>query len=339
MGIIDTACAASAASATSATSATTARAQPAFTAAVKHMAGMLWYDMLSELNQDGLAPGALGTGGDDFQDMFLWSVAQNDFGKYDTGLSAAAMRQDSADAGGAMPASALALSDSTGAGPGLAIRTAMALAAAPALPTPGDDDAQRGVGPIPAAARAAPDSAPSGTLIAQAQTFARAVWPEVSAAAQALGVPAVAVLAQSALETGWGSAMPGHNVFGIKALDGQPGNARPTHEMIDGVLTAQTAVFRAYPSTQASVDDYVGQIRSGFQGAVGQTTVGGFAQALQRAGYATDPLYAAKIVNLAHAPLMAKILAGLPAPPGDPAVTTTTTNARGADRQPKTGAP
>ena len=96
------------------------------------------------------------------------------------------------------------------------------------------------------------------------------------------------MLAQSALETGWGNAAPGNNLFGIKAVDGEAGTSRATHEVVDGVMTPQTASFRNYPSTAASVSDYVGQIQAGFQGAVGQSTVSGFAQALQQAGYATD---------------------------------------------------
>ena len=73
-------------------------------------------------------------------------------------------------------------------------------------------------------------------------------------------MPPVALLAQSALETGWGTASPGNNLFGIKAADGQTGTSRPTHEMVDGLLTAQSATFRDYASPAASIADYVQQI-------------------------------------------------------------------------------
>jgi hypothetical protein len=71
----------------------TAPQKPTLSATVEHMTGMLWYQMLSAMNENGNAPGALGTGGDDFQGMFLWNMAQNDFGKYDSSLLKATMRQ------------------------------------------------------------------------------------------------------------------------------------------------------------------------------------------------------------------------------------------------------
>ncbi len=246
--------------------------QPGMAAAVQHMAGMLWYEMLSELNKTGLNSDALGTGGDDFQGMFLWNVAQNDFAKYDSALTAAMLRQVGGVANMA-PVGAQA-----------------AVVAAPE------------------------DTQPAKDLLTQARQFVKSVWPQISAAAQALGVPPVAVLAQSALETGWGSAAPGNNLFGIKAVDGEAASSRPTHEMVDGVLTAQNAAFRDYASTQDSVSDYVGQIQAGFPAVVGQSTVQGFAGALQQAGYATDMNYAQKIIKISSSPLMVQALAAVGAP-------------------------
>ena len=74
------------------------------------------------------------------------------------------------------------------------------------------------------------------------------------------------------------------------------------------MMTPQTAAFRNYASIAASVSDYVGQIQSGFQNAVGQNTVNGFAHALQQAGYATDTNYAAKIISISQSPLMTQVL-------------------------------
>ncbi|NNM57066.1 MAG: flagellar biosynthesis protein FlgJ [Acidocella sp.] len=259
----------------------TATPKPGLSAAVKHMTGMLWYEMLSELNKSGMSADTLGTGGDNFQSMFLWNVAQNDFGKYDTALAAAAARQvggSGSSAPGTMPALPVT-------------------AAAPYIQA------------MPAAAQAAPaQTRQAGDLLSQAKSFAKAVWPQIQAAAQQLGVPPVALLAQSALETGWGAAAPGHNLFGIKAVDGETGTSRATHEMVDGVLVPQTSAFRDYTSLSASISDYVGQIQSGFQAAVGQNTVAGFAGALQHDGYATDTNYAAKIVSISQSPLMAQVL-------------------------------
>jgi peptidoglycan hydrolase FlgJ len=269
-----------------------ASAQPGLAATVKHMTGMLWYEMLSELNKNGLSGDALGTGGDDFQSMFLWNIAQNDFGKYDTSLVNAAMRQVGGTAASMRQAAPAAVPDfSTPViqameldGANASAVTAAALSAAPA------------------------NTQPAGDLVTQAKNFAKSIWPQITAAAEALGVPPVAVLAQTALETGWGTAMPGNNLFGIKAVDGEASTNRPTQEMVDGMMMPQSAAFRDYASISASVSDYVGQIQSGFQNVIGQGTVNGFAHALQQAGYATDTNYAAKIINISQSPLMEQVL-------------------------------
>lgn len=256
--------------------------KPDIVQTVQHMAGMLWDQMLEAMNANGMSAQTLGTGGGDFQSLFLWTLAQNDFGRYDTGLIAAAMRQVGGAAGGAPPAPT---------------------AAAPA-PVPRDAPVFETTSPasLPDAAAA------SGDLFTQAKSFAQAVWPQISRAAALLGVPPVAVLAQTALETGWGASAPGNNLFGIKAADNAPGTMRETHEMSDGVLTAQTARFRDYGSAAEAVSDYVGLILSGYQTAAGKATVAGFARALQDGGYATDQNYAAKIISIAHSPLMAHVL-------------------------------
>jgi flagellar protein FlgJ len=276
-----------------------APAKPDLPSTVKHMAGMLWYEMLSELNQSGFSADTLGTGGDDFQGMFLWNVAQNDFGKYDSALTTATLRQV-----GGTPDEAPAPSD-IGLPPPLL--QAMQLSDAAAS---GADDAAAMLAAAPESS-AADLPPPSGDLVTQATGFAKAIWPQVTAAAQLLGVPAVAVLAQTALETGWGAAAPGNNLFGVKAAYGQPGTARATHEVIDGILTPQTASFRDYGDTAASISDYVSLIQSGYPSVAGQATIDGFAAALQQGGYATDPSYAAKIVGLSHSALMGQVLKSL----------------------------
>jgi flagellar protein FlgJ len=214
--------------------------------------------------------------------MFLWNVAQNDFGKYDSGLLAATTRQIGGSAAQAPEA--------------VAPETTAPLAQMLSSSTPMQ------------ITRVAPVAAASGDLISQAKSFAKTIWPQITQAAQVLGVPAVAVLAQTALETGWGVSAPGNNLFGIKAADGQAGSTRATHEMVDGVLTPQTSNFRDYNNAADAVNDYVGLIQSGYQSAAGQATVAGFAQALQNGGYATDQSYASKIINIAQSPLMAQVL-------------------------------
>jgi peptidoglycan hydrolase FlgJ len=264
------------------TTQTQATQKPGVAATVQHMAGMLWYQMLDAMNANGLSSDTLGAGGDNFQSMFLWNVAENDFGKYDSGLLAAATRQIGGSAAQAPEALA----------PEITAPLAQILpSATPVQPT-----------------SMAPVAAASGDLISQAKSFAKTIWPQITQAAQVLGVPAVAVLAQTALETGWGVSAPGNNLFGIKAADGQAGSTRVTHEMVDGVLTPQTSNFRGYDNATDAVNDYVGLIQSGYQSAAGQATVAGFAQALQNGGYATDQGYASKIINIAQSPLMAQVL-------------------------------
>ncbi|MGE4481084.1 glycoside hydrolase family 73 protein [Acidocella sp.] len=256
---------------------------------MQHLTGVLWYEMLSGLSGTGMDDSALGVGGGNFQSMFLWNLSQNDFGKYDSGLIEAALHQVGGQAAAApsvKPVATMAALAAKGV-------DASTLDAATAPEAPG------------ALAR---DSASASGLLAQATNFTKAIWPQITAAAQALGVPPVAVLAQTALETGWGASTPGHNLFGIKAGDGEAGSVRATHEMVDGVLTPQQASFRDYTSLSGSVSDYVGLIQSAYQDATGQGTVAGFAQALQAGGYATDENYAVKIEQIARSPIMAKVL-------------------------------
>lgn len=258
--------------------------------ALQHLTGMLWNEMLSALNETGMDASTLGPGGGNFQSMFLWNISQNDFGKYDTHLINSALRQIGGQ-GGEVPALPQAA-------------TAIALAAKNNAPI----DAE----PLPALSQ---DASPPPDFVTQAVNFAKSIWPQIIAAAQALGVPPVAVLAQTALETGWGASAPGNNLFGMKAANGEASTVRATHEMQDGVLTPQLASFRDYNDSSSSISDYVGLIQSSYQNATGQSSVSAFAQALQSGGYATDQNYAAKITKIAQSPVMAQVLQAVGAPP------------------------
>jgi len=260
--------------------------KPNLPATVEHVAGILWYEMLSAMNENGMDTNTLGAGGGDFQSMFLWNMAQNNFSKYDSALLAATMRQ----VGGNSTQAPAPISPISGA-----------------LAQPVSASTGAEIKPGALAAPAEPEQQ-AGDIVTQAKKFAQSIWPQVTKAAQALGVPPVAVLAQTALETGWGTSTPGNNLFGIKATGSEDSSVRATHEMIDGVLAQQTSSFRNYDNLANSVTDYVGLIQSGFGTAAGQKTVSGFAQALQDGGYATDTNYAAKIVNIAQSPLMAQVL-------------------------------
>lgn len=144
-----------------------------------------------------------------------------------------------------------------------------------------------------------------------AQEFVDAIRPHAEKAAAQLGVPATALIAQAALETGWGRHMAGHkdggsglNLFGVKAQAGYGGasSTQQTKEYENGQWTATRASFRAYDSIGAAFDDYVGFLQNNprYAAALRSGNVQGFARGLQQAGYATDPHYAQKLVKLAY---------------------------------------
>jgi len=164
-------------------------------------------------------------------------------------------------------------------------------------------------GMAPAAVRQS--AAPSGPLFEDPAGFVKTLLPLARKAASELNVPAEAIVAQSALETGWGRHMlhtrdgqPAWNLFGIKAdarWDGERVNSL-TLEVRDGIARREVASFRAYGSAAEAVEDYVRFLaeQPRYAEVSGQQNPESFAAALQRAGYATDPDYAAKIERVAR---------------------------------------
>jgi flagellar protein FlgJ len=104
------------------------------------------------------------------------------------------------------------------------------------------------------------DSRGSGAAsVAEKQYFTQQLGPLLQEAGRQLGVSPRILLAQAALETGWGRSVIGNNVFGIKASPSWPGSqvTTPTQEYEAGQMVAQKASFRAYPTLGAAVEDYV----------------------------------------------------------------------------------
>jgi flagellar protein FlgJ len=142
--------------------------------------------------------------------------------------------------------------------------------------------------------------------------FVRTFLPHAEAAARELGVDPQALLAQAALETGWGKSVPcnangecSFNLFGIKATGRWNGESVsvPTIEFEEGIAVRKAERFRAYSSAADSFRDYASLIRNNprYENALGTgNDVASFASALQQGGYATDPNYAAKIVAVAR---------------------------------------
>jgi flagellar protein FlgJ len=143
------------------------------------------------------------------------------------------------------------------------------------------------------------------------QDFVRSMLPLAREAGQQLGVDPLALVAQAALETGWGKAVPetsagdsSFNLFGIKAGASWSGGSVnvPTLEFDAGLPVRKVERFRSYESAAASFQDYAGMIRKSprYAAAVGTgSDVAAFASALQQGGYATDPNYAQKVSAVA----------------------------------------
>jgi flagellar protein FlgJ len=129
----------------------------------------------------------------------------------------------------------------------------------------------------------------------------------------ATGIPAAYMLGQAGHETGWGKfeikqkgGAPAFNLFGIKAGSNWTGKVAEvtTTEYVNGVAEKRVARFRAYDSYAESFKDYARLISDSprYAKAKLQTnSVHAFASGLQKAGYATDPDYAAKLSRAINA--------------------------------------
>ncbi|HKR36142.1 MAG TPA: flagellar assembly peptidoglycan hydrolase FlgJ [Steroidobacteraceae bacterium] len=160
-------------------------------------------------------------------------------------------------------------------------------------------------------ASATPQAQAPTPVASSKDDFLRTMRPHAEQAAREIGVDPDALLAQAALETGWGRSVPcnaqgdcSFNLFGIKAgsqWSGATVNV-PTLEFEEGIPVRKVERFRAYDSAADSFRDYAALIRdsSRYASARGAgDNVEAFAAALQQGGYATDPNYAQKIAAVA----------------------------------------
>lgn len=171
--------------------------------------------------------------------------------------------------------------------------------------------------PLRARHAAAPSPAVAAAANAQARfdspaEFTRAMLPMAEKAAARLGVDPHYLVAQAALETGWGKSIirqqdgsSSHNLFGIKThgqWQGESANVL-TSEYRGGVKQQERASFRSYESYEQSFNDYVDFLQSNGRYEQALTRTGdadAFFRELQQAGYATDPRYAAKVSQIAR---------------------------------------
>jgi flagellar protein FlgJ len=142
------------------------------------------------------------------------------------------------------------------------------------------------------------------------RSFQDKVGADAEAASKVTGIPAKFMIGQAALESGWGKreiknadGSSSHNLFGIKAGPGWTGKVATavTTEYINGVPQTRVEKFRAYDSYADSFKDYAKLLTNNPRyekvlASGGDATK--FAQGLQKAGYATDPLYAVKLSKL-----------------------------------------
>jgi peptidoglycan hydrolase FlgJ len=129
-------------------------------------------------------------------------------------------------------------------------------------------------------------------------------------ASSATGIPARFIIGQAALESGWGKreikkadGTTSHNVFGIKATKDWTGKtvSTVTTEYVNGAPQRVVEKFRAYDSYEDAMSDYAGMLKSNprYASVINSAhSAEGFAQGMQRAGYATDPHYAKKLMSI-----------------------------------------
>jgi flagellar protein FlgJ len=265
---------------------------PAALHAVAQQVDALFLQMMLKSMRD--ANAAAGTGDSNemgmYQDMFDKQIALNMSQHQDLGLGSLLTRQIAARA------------------------------AAGATPAPPDDHAasrtvatpSSSAAPSPTAAPTPATSAPPTSMTQSAGEFVDQVLPSIRTAAQALGLNPLVLLAQAALETGWGKRMartadgnPSLNLFGIKADDTWVGAraAANTVEFAGGVATQRQAAFRAYGSIEESVNDFANLLKNSPRyrhAAAAGPDAQAYVDGIGRSGYATDPEYAAKLNDILH---------------------------------------
>ena len=142
------------------------------------------------------------------------------------------------------------------------------------------------------------------------EEFTQHILPYAEKAAKELGVSPLVLVSQAALETGWGKAVTrrpdgesSFNLFNIKADSRWGGDkvVKSTLEYDNGLAKYEKASFRSYDSYADSFDDYVDFLRTNNRYGDALHNNGDdklFIKDLHKAGYATDPNYADKVLNI-----------------------------------------
>lgn len=133
-------------------------------------------------------------------------------------------------------------------------------------------------------------------------SFTAAMMPYAKAAAEKTGLDPRLIVAQAALETGYGKSAPGNNYFGIKSHGKPGGNVLATNEVVNGQTVSTRDSFRDYGGMGESVNGYVDFLTSNprYKDMLAAEGLDAQLAALGASGYATDPEYAAKVGAIAR---------------------------------------
>jgi flagellar protein FlgJ len=156
------------------------------------------------------------------------------------------------------------------------------------------------------------------------EDFVNRMLPPIRRVASALNLSPQALMAQAALETGWGQRMPrnadgssSNNMFGIKAGEEWSG-ARATADTVEvsnGVVSTRRTAFRAYASIEESVDDFANLLANSprYREALSAgSDAKGYTASIGRSGYATDPDYENKLNKILNSDPIKTLRAGRP---------------------------
>lgn len=133
------------------------------------------------------------------------------------------------------------------------------------------------------------------------EEFIAAIYPAAVEVGRATGVDPRIIVAQAALESGWGKSAPNNNYFGVKSHGKGGGATMSTKEVVNGKVVTENASFRQYNSPADSVRGYGEFLMENprYKRMREAESLEEQVRALGRSGYATDPAYADKIYSIA----------------------------------------
>jgi len=175
--------------------------------------------------------------------------------------------------------------------------------AAPVSTATADDDTATALESVLADTFPEPRSKPKqSTTFANKDEFLAAMTPVAKEVAADLGISHKIVLAQAALESGWGKHQRSNNLMGIKSHGEEGGVDVVTHEVVNGKKVKITDSFRQYDTPEDSIRGYGAFLKANSRYKyflrAGAENEDAQLNALQSSGYATDPMYSQKLKNI-----------------------------------------